>query len=518
MYLTQGLHRAIQQHANDTATICLDRRRSFRELGERVAKLAGALRQLGMQTGDRIAMLSLNSDRYLEYYFAVFWAGGVVNPANTRWSSAELVYSFNDSESSILFVDENFKPMAEGFRGEAKTIRHMIYTGDGATPAGMLSYEEILRAAEPVPDVRRTGDDLAGIFYTGGTTGFPKGVMLSHTNLWSSAMSLLADGHLAGDCIYLHAAPMFHLANGAMGMAQMLRGGAHTFLAAFTPVGLMQTIARDRITDMVLVPAMIQMVVDHPAIGEHDLRSIKHIFYGAAPISEAVLDRALAALPGVAFVQGYGMTELSPMASTLPFYYHRIEGRKKGKIRSAGRALCTVEIRIVDPYGHEVPRGTVGEVAVRGPNMMQGYWKKPAETAAAIRDGWMHTGDGAYMDDDGFIFIVDRLKDMIISGGENIYCGEVENAVAQHPAVAACAVIGIPDEKWGEAVHAAIVLKPGAGVTADDIRAHCRKLIAAYKCPQSVEFREVLPLSGAGKVLKTTLREPFWKGSVRAVH
>lgn len=208
MYLTQGLHRALQQHANDTATICQGRRRNFRELGERVARLAGALQELGLRKGDRVAMLSLNSDRYLEYYLAVFWAGGVVTPANTRWSAAELVYTLNDSESSILFVDEHFKLMAQGFRGEAGSIRHVIHADDGATPEGMLSYEQILRAANPLPDALRNGDDLAGIFYTGGTTGFPKGVMLSHTNLWSSAMSALSEpGSFAPDSIYLHAAP-----------------------------------------------------------------------------------------------------------------------------------------------------------------------------------------------------------------------------------------------------------------------------------------------------------------------
>ncbi|HXA47123.1 MAG TPA: long-chain fatty acid--CoA ligase [Burkholderiaceae bacterium] len=518
MYLTQGLHRAIQQRPNRPATIFPGRQHNFRELGERVAKLAGALKRLGLQPGDRVAMLSLNSDRYLEYYLAVFWAGGVVNPANTRWSAAELVYSFDDSESTILIVDDHFAPMAAGFRSQAKTIRQVIHAGDTATPDGMLSYEQILQAAAPVVDAYRGKDDLAGIFYTGGTTGFPKGVMLSHTNLWSSAMSLLVQETLTPDDIYLHAAPMFHLANGAMAMAQILKGGVHAFLPAFSPVALMQTIARDKVTHVVLVPVMIQMLVDHPALKEHDLSSLRSIAYGGAPISEAVLDRAFAALPGVEFSQGYGMTELSPMASSLTAYYHTPAGRKEGKLRSAGRALCTVEIKVVDADDIEVPRGLVGEVIVRGPNVMQGYWQKPKETAAAIRNGWMHTGDGAYMDKDGFIFIVDRLKDMIVSGGENIYCGEVESAIARHPAVATCAVVGIPDDKWGEVVHAVVVKKAGAEVSAEEIQRHCKELIAGYKCPHSVEFRDALPISGAGKVLKTALREPFWKGKTRAVN
>lgn len=260
------------------------------------------------------------------------------------------------------------------------------------------------------------------------------------------------------------------------------------------------------------------MLVDHPAMKKpRDLGALRTIAYGASPISEAVLERAMAALPGVGFVQAYGMTELSPLATLNPASYHTAEGRRLGKLRSAGRASHCTEVRIVDPQGREVPRGTVGEVVVRGPNVMQGYWNQPALTAAALRDGWMHTGDGAWMDDDGFIFIADRLKDMIITGGENVYSAEVENALAQHPAVAACAVIGIPSDEWGESVHAVVVRHPQHELAAEALMAHCRPLIAGYKCPRSVDFVEALPLSGAGKVLKTKLREPFWRNRERTV-
>jgi acyl-CoA synthetase (AMP-forming)/AMP-acid ligase II len=286
----------------------------------------------------------------------------------------------------------------------------------------------------------------------------------------------------------------------------------------FTPEGVLNAIERDHVTSLLLVPTMIQMLVDHPAMREpRDLSSLKNITYGASPISEAVLNRAMEAFPGVGFVQAYGMTELSPIATLNPAYFHTAEGRKHGKLRSAGRAAVCMEVRVVDADDKEVPRGTVGEVAVRGPNVMQGYWNKPEQTAAALRDGWMHTGDGAYMDDDGFIFVVDRLKDMIISGGENVYSAEVENAINQHPAVAACAVIGIPSEEWGEAVHAALVLKPGQAIKPEELIAHCKTLIANYKCPRSVAILDALPLSGAGKVLKTKLREPFWQDRQRGV-
>lgn len=519
MYLTQALHRAMQQHPDRIAVRFGDRQRTFHQLADRVARLAGALQKLGMQTGDRVAMLSLNSDRYLEYQMAVPWGGGVLNPCNTRWSAAEILYSLDDSGSTILLVDETFRPLAEQFRRDASTLREVVYCGDGQVPAGMHGYEALLDECDPVPDIVRRGEDLAGIFYTGGTTGFPKGVMLSHTNLCSSGLALRADGLATPGDTYLHAAPMFHQADMGLSMPHWIEGNTHSIIPAFNPELVLDTIERDRVTNTLLVPTMIQMMVDHPAMKKPlDLSSLKTIAYGASPMPEALLERAMAALPGVGFVQAYGMTELSPLATINPAWYHTSEGRKLGKLRSAGRAGYCIELRIVDVQGKEVPHGTVGEVAVRGPNVMQGYWNQPELTDAAMRDGWMHTGDGAWMDEDGFIFIADRLKDMIISGGENVYSAEVENALAQHPAVAACAVIGVPSEKWGEAVHAVVVRKPGQDASAEALMAHCKSLIAGYKCPRSVDFVDALPLSGAGKVLKTKLRAPFWQGRERAVY
>jgi acyl-CoA synthetase (AMP-forming)/AMP-acid ligase II len=441
-----------------------------------------------------------------------------MNPCNIRWSAAEVLYSLDDSGSTILLVDETFRPVAEQFRRDARTLREVIYCGDGALPEGMHDYEALIAAADPVPDAVRRGEDLAGIFYTGGTTGFPKGVMLSHTNMVSSGLALHSEGTApAGGC-YLHAAPMFHLADMGIAAAHWIAGNTHSFVPAFNPEAVLQAIERDRVTHVLLVPTMIQMLVDHPAMREgRDLGSLRSVIYGASPISEAVLDRAMAALPGVEFTQAYGMTELSPLATLNPPYFHTPEGRRLGKLRAAGRASYCTEVKIVDADDREVPRGTVGEVVVRGPNVMLGYWNKPEQSAEALRGGWMHTGDGAYMDEDGFIFVVDRMKDMIISGGENIYSAEVENVLAQHPAVAACAVIGIPSEKWGEAVHAVVVLKPGAAATDAVLVEHCKAQIAHYKCPRSVEFVAQLPLSGAGKVLKTALREPYWKGRQRSV-
>ena len=513
MYLTQGLHRALQQHPDRTAVLFGGQRRTFSELADRVARLAGALRSLGMDTGDRVAMLAMNSDRYLEYQIGVPWGGGVLNPCNVRWSVAEIVYSLKDSGSTLLLADDAFQPMVAQILREVPGIRTVIHTGDGPTPEGMHGYERLLADAAPIADVCRQGNDLLGIFYTGGTTGFPKGVMLSHANLWCSGMSLIGEGISPSGGVYLHAAPMFHLADFGVAMPQIIAGNAHAIIPAFKPEAVLESIARDRVTDVLLVPTMIQMLVDHPAMkADHDLGSLQRVIYGASCISEALLNRAMAALPGVAFFQAYGMTELSPVATINPAWTHTAEGRKAGKLRSGGRASLGTEVRIVDEADAEVPRGTVGEVAVRGPNVMLGYWNKPEQTAAALRGGWMHTGDGAYMDHDGFIFIVDRLKDMIKSGGENVFSAEVENALAQHAAVASCAVIGIPSDEWGEAVHAVVVCKPGAAVPSGELIAHCKTQIAGYKCPRSIEFREALPLSGAGKILKTVLRQPFWEG------
>lgn len=511
MNLTQGLKRSLQQTPDQVAIRYQGKQSTFAQLADRVARLAAVLQNQGMRRGDKVAILSLNSSRYLEYYMAVPWGGGVLNPCNIRWSVAEIVYSLQDSQSCILLVDDTFSPLVAEILRTSNTIKTVIYAGDGDTPPQMLSYEALLQAAQPIDDVCMHGDEVAGIFYTGGTTGFPKGVMLTHQNLWTSAVSLLAEGLFPQHSVCLHAAPMFHLADLCTVIAQFMRGGTHAVIASFSPAAVLHSVAHDGVTDVLLVPVMIQMLMDQLATEPNaDCSSLRRILYGASPITEAVLDRAMRMLPEIQFLQAYGMTELAPLATINPPSSYSDEGRRTGKWRSAGRAgLCT-EIRIVDNDGVEVPRGVVGEVIVRGANVMRGYLNQDAQTAAAIKQGWMHTGDGGYMDDDGYIYIVDRIKDMIISGGENVYSAEVENAMTQHPAVFMCAAIGIPSAQWGESVHAIVVLKPNMQASAEDIIAHCKTRIAGYKCPRSVEFRAELPLSAAGKTLKNELRKPFW--------
>ena len=514
MYLTQSLHRALQQNPARIATIFGDRVRTVAESVDRIARLGGALRSLGVEAGDRVALLGLNSDRYHEYFFAVPWIGAVVNPVNIRWSPAEIAYSLLDSQTRVLLVDDAFAPALPAIKAQYGGLETIVFIGEGSAPEGALLYEDLISSNEPVDDTRTGGDRLLGVFYTGGTTGFPKGVMLSHDNVVTSGLGGLATGFVATPGgVVLHAAPMFHLADFALWNMGNLAQSTHAIIPMFTPAATLQAIAAHRVTDALLVPTMIQMVVDDPTVGDFDLTSVEHFLYGASPIAEAVLERARKVFPTAAFTQAYGMTELSPVATLLSPADHD----DPALLRAAGRAAPHVEVRIVDPDDNEVPRGTVGEVAVRGDNVMLGYWNRPDDTAAAVRDGWMHTGDGGYMNDEGYVFIVDRMKDMVITGGENVYSVEVENALAKHPGVAACAVIGVPDEQWGERVHAVVVRRPGSDVTGDQLREHCKELIANYKIPRSAEFVDALPMSGAGKILKRDLRKPYWEGAGKGV-
>jgi long-chain acyl-CoA synthetase len=507
MNVTQGLRRVLQTNPEGIATVDGDRRRSWREIGARVAKLAGGLQQLGIKRGDRVAVLMLNSDRYLELYLGIAWAGAVIVPTNIRWSRAEIEDSLHDCRASMLVVDKAFAAMGVELAKAVPSLQ-LVYADDDAGPAEAVDYERLIAASGPVPDAMVGREELAGIFYTGGTTGRSKGVMLSHANIVSNALHMLSEGLLPDGTIYLNAAPMFHLANGGAMFASLIGGGCNVIVRMFNPELVMKTIEKEKVTATLIVPTMIQMLTDHPSFKTADLTSLKRIMYGASPINEALLNRAMAGLPGTAFHQLYGMTELSPLATHLPWDQHTGEAAaKKNRQRACGRAAIGCEVRIVDADHRPVATGVVGEVAVRGQNVMMGYWERPEETAKAVIDGWMHTGDGGYMDEEGFVYLVDRVKDMIISGGENVYSMEVENAIAQHPAVSQCAVIGIPSEQWGETVHAFVIPKEGANVNAAEIIAFCKERIAHYKCPRSVDIRsEPFPLSGAGKVLKRELR------------
>lgn len=518
MQITSIIRRAAQINPNGIATIYENRQQTWMQMLDRVARLAAGLQKLGMQTGDRVALLSLNSDRFIEYYFATVWGGGAMMPMNIRWAAAECAYALNDAGAEILIVDEAFKNVANELRTQVPSLRSIIYCGDSATPKGMQNYEDIVSSSTPAIDMERSGDDLAGIFYTGGTTGFPKGVMLSHTNFYVGGVANAHELNMQEGTVYLHAAPMFHIADLIWFSAVSFMAGTHVIIPMFTPDGTLAAIEKHKPSQVLLVPVMLQMIMQSDKLAKTDVSSLRQIAYGASPITQAVLIDAFEKFPNTSFIQAFGQTELSPIATVLSEEYHVLSGPKSGKLRSAGRPTRVCEIRVVDASMVEVPRGDVGQITVKGPTTMLGYWNKPEVTAETIRDGWVLTGDAGYMDTDGFIFLMDRVKDMIVSGGENVYSAEVENALGQHPAVATSAVIGIPSKEWGESVHALVILNPGVNVTTQALQKHCHKLIAGYKCPHSIKFTtEPFPLSGANKVLKTELRKPYWKDQKRQI-
>ena len=515
MQLTQGLRRAAQIHPKQTSTVFGDRRRSWSETFNRVTRLAGGMAALGAQPGDRVAILGMNSDRYFEATHALLWAGCVVVPGNTRWAPAEHAYALQDSSPSFLIVDQDFAEMARRLPGfdPARTI----FMGDDA-PADLVSFEALIDDNKPLEDRSTHGDAMAFIMYTGGTTGWPKGVMLSHTNMVMAFTSFALVCPYEPDVVFLHSAPMFHIAAVSSMLSYTSVGATQVILPRFDPAAAVEAVVAEKVNMALLVPTMIDFIDRHLQARPADMSSLRKVIYGASPISEALLRRAIKSLPNVSFYQGYGQTEMSGGVVALGAEFHAVEGPYARLLRAAGRPTPGTDVRVVDDQMTELPRGKVGEIVARGPTVMLGYWRKPEQTDAAIVGGWLRSGDAGYMDEDGFIFLVDRVKDMIVSGGENVYSAEVENALAQHPAILECAVIGIPDDQWGEAVHAIVRLRDGQAASADELTRHCGELIASYKRPRSYTFRtEPLPLSAAGKMLKNQLRKPFWEGRERQV-
>ena len=503
--LTLPLLKARNERPDGTFTVFGNRRRSNAQFADRVSRLAGALQQRGLQPGDRVSMLAANSDRYVEYVYATLWAGGVINPINTRWSAQEMAFSLTDSSTRYLIVDESFAPMVAELHGLAPCLDLVIHAGDGTAPEGMLDWETLIAAHDPVPDAARSGDDMAALLYTGGTTGRPKGVMLSHAALATCSLSLTAAAPNGGDAPGLHVAPFFHIGGVGVIFQFALRRAPQVIMPAFDPGEALRLIEEEKIGDIFVVPTMLRWLLDHPESATRDLTSLVSIRYGAAPIDTALLRRAMKALPTAGFMQVYGQTEFAPVVTCLPPADHTGPSSET-RLSSAGRPLPTALVRIVDATRQPLPTGEVGEIAVAGPQQMLGYLNRPEETAAALAEGWLYTGDAGFMDDAGYLHVVDRVKDMIVTGGENVYSAEVENALSIMPGIAACAVVAAPDEQYGERVHAVIVAAPGADLTLEAVRAHCKTLIAGYKAPRSISLVDEMPLSPAGKILKHQLR------------
>jgi acyl-CoA synthetase (AMP-forming)/AMP-acid ligase II len=500
MYLTQGLHRSLQRQPHKVALTHLadgvERRHTFAQLVGAVARQAAALAARGVRANDRVALLAPNTDELVMALLACWWLGAVATPLNIRWSPLELDHAIGDSQAALLLVDPS--------------LAALVPDDVGVPVVTLAGLADEARALEPMPDSRTGGDALACILYTGGTTGRAKGVMLSHANFWSAAVARGAELPNSPDSVTLLVAPLFHVAGLGRLIGQTIVGGGWVTMPQYRPARVLQAIEHDGVSDIIVVPSMLQLLLDDPGFSAERVQGLTRIAFGAAPMPPDLLDRALAAWPRAEFFQAYGMTETAGAVCMNPPENHRHEARARGLVNSVGRPGLGAEIMIADESGRELPRGQVGEILVRGPMIMQGYWRQPDTTKAAFHGEWLRTGDGGRMTEDGLVFIADRIKDMIISGGENVYSGEVEAALRAHPAVAQAAVIGVPDAQWGESVHAVIVLQPQAAGDAaglpDALRAWCRKHLAGYKCPRGFSFVPELPMSAAGKVLKNVLR------------
>ncbi|WP_181779475.1 long-chain-fatty-acid--CoA ligase [Pseudonocardia pini] len=513
MQATQMLRHAARINPEGDATVCGDRRHTWRETEDRVARFAGALQGLGLRRGDRVAALAMNSDRFLELFYAIPWAGAVFAPLNIRWATEENAFALRAAKVTVLLVDDEFLDQGRALQKLVPEITTLVHIGDGPTPLGTVSYEDLVAGHDRVPDADRRGDDTYVVFYTSGTTAQSKGVALSHRNAVSVSVCFHATLPETRDLRFLHVGGMFHLAGAGPTWYVTLAAGTHVVLPKFEPLAFLSGVADHRITNSVLVPTMINMLLHQPELGDHDLSTWHTCVYGGSPMPEAVLRRAMEQVPGCRFHQIYGMTETAGYATALQWQDH-LDGlaREDGTLRSAGRAIPGMDIRTLRPDGTESAIGEVGEIVLRGDNVMTGYFDNPAADAEVLQDGWLRSGDAGFFDERGYLHVADRVKDMIISGGENVYSADVERAMYEHPAVRECAVVGIPSERWGEAVHAIVVLKEGAEASEEELIVHCRGLIGGYKCPRSVEFRtEPLPTTPVGKIRKNVLREPYWR-------
>ncbi len=500
-------------------------RSTLGEHGDRVFRLAHALRnQLGVEPGDRVAVMSTNNHQYLELYHACFLGAAVINPLNLRLAGRELDYIVRDSGTEVIFVDGFFgaaiaQAMEASDEGPSP-LRHVVMIGDPVDPDNPppfdSKYEDLIAAGEPEVPEEPEEDDPVVLMYTGGTTGMPKGVLLEQRAEMLNLYHTTGVVRISNDQTFLHQTPMFHAASMGAICGIPALGAKSVFIPLFDPGKAMELIEEHEVTWTVMVPTMIGMMLGHPEFKPERLATLEQLTYGASPMPSAILDKLQKFYPELEISQGYGMTEASAVLTFLTAADHFAGG---DRLRSAGRPVPGVMLQIQDADGKPVPKGETGEVCARAGNFMREYWNKPDATEEVFEGGWYHTGDAGYLDDEGYLFLVDRVKDMIVTGGENVYSAEVESAISKHEAVGQVAVIGIPHEQWGEQVHAIVVLADGKSATEDEIKAFAKDHIAGYKVPKSVEFRdEPLPLSGAMKVLKKDLRAPYWEGQERSVN
>jgi fatty-acyl-CoA synthase len=517
---TRFLRYASQQYPNKTAIICGDERLTYAQFSERAAKLAGMLRELGVQPGDRVAYLSMNCHRLLEAYYGVLEAGAVLLPLNIRLNPQELAFILNDSGAKVLLFQEIFAPMVEGFRNQLATLEKYVAL-DHVPKAGWmvsLNYEQLLAAASGYQtDIMQVDENaLAELFYTSGTSANPKGVMLTHRNIYLHALNVIIIFNTGSDTVELHTIPLFHANGWGVAHSLTLAGGTHVMISKFDPPEVFRLIEKERAQACSLVPTMATALVNCPERNKYDLSSLDRITLGGAAASPTLVREVEEKIGCICF-SGYGLTETCPVLTTSQIKAGVDwpgDKRYEGQART-GYALPGVEVRVVDAEDRDVPHDgvSVGEIIARGDGVMAGYWKQPEATSTVMRNGWFHSGDMATIDENGYLLIVDRKKDIIVSGGENISSLEVEKALLTHPAVYEAAVIPVPDDRWGEVPKALIALKPGARLTEAELLEFCRGCLAHYKCPRSVEFMDALPKTGTGKILKKELRKKYWSGT-----
>ena len=489
----QPLNRALCTASESPAVVCQDNRRTYAELGSRCRRLAGAMPKLGLAPHDRVGVIALNSDRYLELYLGLPAAGYVLVPVNSRLAPAEMRAILDDAGVSVVFADADY-PGAAG-------VSQVLTMPD--------DYEDLIATADEMPLGDGVAeDDLAALFYTSGTTGAPKGAMHTHRGLVSSSLHFMATWPFDRQTRWLVASPMFHTGGILATLATVWAGGTHVIMPRFDPDLAVDLIEREAVTHTLLVPTMLAAAAGAQLARPRNVSSLRYLSHGASPISAETLRRTRQAFPGAELLHVYGTTETTPITTLLP---HEERILDTPLVRSCGQPAVGVEIRILDAALDDLPPRTVGQIAVRSPSVMAGYWRKPHETAEVMRGDWYLSGDLGYRDQDSYIYLVNRVKDMIVSGGENIYSTEVEDALATHPAVEEVAVFGVPDPRWGESVYAIVFCR--GPVTPGELIAHCREQIAGFKVPRCIELRtEPLPKSAAGKILKRELREPHWAG------
>ncbi len=510
---------------NISALICPDRvatvfegkRYTFSQLNDRVNRLANALLNLGIGKGDRVAMLQINCNQHVETYFAAAKVGAIYVPLNFRAKAEELTYMLNSAEAKTLFVGERYTDLAKSIRPDLPSMQHLISVENKHD--GMLFYDDMLAsssAEEVVTEI--DDDDTTMLVYTAGTTGFPKGVMLSHNSFAVYVLENVTPADPELEERNILTVPLYHVAGIQAMMAAIYGGRTLVMERQFEAVEWMGLVQKEQANRAMMVPTMLKQLMDHPDFGKFDLSSLKVITYGAAPMPLEVIKKALEVFPGVSFINAFGQTETASTITTLSPEDHAISGseeereKKLRRLSSIGKPMSDVEMKVVDEAGSKLPPGEVGEIIARGPRVMTGYWRDEEKTKKTVdEDGWVHTGDMGYVDEDGYFFLAGRATDMIIRGGENIAPEEVEAALHSHPKIEEAAVIGVPDEEWGEQPRAIVVLKHGETATAEEIMEHCRQKLASYKRPRSVVFVDELPRNPMGKVLKRVLREQYGK-------